>query len=290
MQKQWQIRGLDIELTTAKPWIMGVLNVTPDSFSDGGCYRELNSAAKQALLMQKQGAQIIDIGGESTKPGAQIISEQEELARVIPVIKAIRKCSKVYLSIDTTKSSVARAAIEAGADIINDISGLEQDSHMLQVALDNPQVAIVVMHRQGLSKYMQDAPTYNHVVADVASYLQARYLALTKAGIAANRLCFDPGIGFGKTLQHNLALIKHLEKLRVNNCPLLLGLSRKSMFGHCLSHGATEPDNEMKLNLREAPTAALTGYTAQNGADIIRVHDVQLNQKVLRGMSLIQPS
>ncbi len=281
MQQQGQIRGESISFTTGQPWIMGVLNVTPDSFSDGSHYYELESAVKQALLLEQQGAQIIDIGGESTKPGADLVSEQEELSRVIPVIQAIRKHTDTYISIDTTKASVARTAIEAGADIINDISGLEQDEDMLQVALDYPQTAIVVMHRQGISKHMQKNPHYHNVVGQVATYLQSRYLALTQAGIQEQRLCFDPGIGFGKTLEHNLALIKHLEELRVGDCPLLLGVSRKSMFGHCLSVDATQPEREMSLHLREAPTAALTSYAAQAGANIIRVHDVQLNQKVL---------
>ena len=253
--------------------IMGILNVTPDSFSDGGHFETVASALEQARAMISEGAEIVDIGGESTRPGAAPVSENEELSRTIPVVEAVRNEWQGLISIDTTKAAVARAALLAGADIVNDISGLRADAAMVEVCRGS-KCGIVVMHMQGEPSTMQESPSYRDVVVEVRHYFEERFRALTAAGIEADRLCFDPGIGFGKTLEHNLSLLRDLDQLVVGLRPLLIGLSRKSFIGKVL--GDDSP------SLREWPTVALTAATRRKGALVHRVHAVRENRDALR--------
>jgi len=253
--------------------IMGILNVTPDSFSDGGHFETVASALERARAMISEGAEIVDIGGESTRPGAAPVSENEELSRTIPVVEAVRNEWQGLISIDTTKAAVARAALLAGADIVNDISGLRADAAMVEVCRGS-KCGIVVMHMQGEPRTMQESPSYRDVVVEVRHYFEERFRALTAAGIEADRLCFDPGIGFGKTLEHNLSLLRDLDQLVVGQRPLLIGLSRKSFIGKVL--GDDSP------SLREWPTVALTAATRRKGALVHRVHAVRENRDALR--------
>lgn len=253
--------------------IMGILNVTPDSFSDGGHFETVASALERARAMISEGAEIVDIGGESTRPGAAPVSENEELSRTIPVVEAVRNEWQGLISIDTTKAAVARAALLAGADIVNDISGLRADAAMVEVCRGS-KCGIVVMHMQGEPRTMQESPSYRDVVVEVRHYFEERFRALTAAGIEADRLCFDPGIGFGKTLEHNLSLLRDLDQLVVGLRPLLIGLSRKSFIGKVL--GDDSP------SLREWPTVALTAATRRKGALVHRVHAVRENRDALR--------
>ena len=253
--------------------IMGILNVTPDSFSDGGHFETVASALERARAMISEGAEIVDIGGESTRPGAAPVSENEEMSRTIPVVEAVRNEWQGLISIDTTKAAVARAALLAGADIVNDISGLRADAAMVEVCRGS-KCGIVVMHMQGEPRTMQESPSYRDVVVEVRHYFEERFRALTAAGIEADRLCFDPGIGFGKTLEHNLSLLRDLDQLVVGQRPLLIGLSRKSFIGKVL--GDDSP------SLREWPTVALTAATRRKGALVHRVHAVRENRDALR--------
>jgi len=253
--------------------IMGILNVTPDSFSDGGHFETVASALERARAMISEGAEIVDIGGESTRPGAAPVSENEELSRTIPVVEAVRNEWQGLISIDTTKAAVARAALLAGADIVNDISGLRADAAMVEVCRGS-KCGIVVMHMQGEPRTMQASPSYRDVVVEVRHYFEERFRDLTAAGIEADRLCFDPGIGFGKTLEHNLSLLRDLDQLVVGQRPLLIGLSRKSFIGKVL--GDDSP------SLCEWPTVALTAATRRKGALVHRVHAVRENRDALR--------
>lgn len=268
----WQVNNQALDLS-ARGMIMGILNATPDSFSDGGQHDTEKLALNHALAMIAEGAEIIDIGGESTRPGASPVSSHEELQRVIPVIEALRKEWAGLISIDTTKASVAAKALDAGANIINDISGLCDDPAMLDLCLQRD-CGIVIMHKRGLPQTMQDHPQYDDVVAEVRAFFIERLQTLTAAGIAPERISFDPGIGFGKTVQHNWELIEHLASLQVGNRPVLLGVSRKSFIGHRLG------DNDMSL--RSWPTIGLTAYGRQQGAMIHRVHEVKGNLEALR--------
>ena len=260
---------------------MGILNATPDSFSDGGRYDHLDRAIEQARLMIQQGADILDIGGESTRPGSVPVSLEEELKRTIPLIQALRKetqSAEHLISIDTSKPEVAKQAVLAGADIINDVTGFS-NPHMVKVAADC-QAGLVCMHMQGTPDTMQQRPHYDDVIAEIRSFFQQQLTLLTSYGIAEERICFDPGIGFGKTLDDNLTILRYWEDLRIANRPLLLGLSKKSFIAKIL-----EQDD---LALRSAPTTALTAWMATQGANIHRVHDVKENSESLRMMEAIQ--
>lgn len=257
---------------TEKGIIMGILNVTPDSFSDGGEYNEVEAALAQARTMISEGAEIIDIGGESTRPGSPPVTLEEELARTIPVIEALRGEWEGAISIDTSKPEVARVAIEVGADIVNDITGLT-DPEMVLVCRDG-EVGICAMHMKGSPETMQQNPTYDNVISEIKSFFSAQYEMLTIAGIPPNYLCFDPGIGFGKTVEHNLEILRNLPALVVEGRPLLIGLSRKSFIGKIL--GTDE------ISAREFPTVALTAHTRKEGAMIHRVHQVKPNHEALR--------
>ncbi|WP_428353740.1 dihydropteroate synthase [Methyloprofundus sp.] len=254
------------------PLIMGILNVTPDSFSDGGKFSEIDSALAQAERMNSEGVDIIDIGGESTRPGAESVSVEEQIARVVPVILAIRKqlSATLPISIDTTLSAVARAALDAGATIINDISAGVQDSAILTLAADR-KVPIILMHIKGQPENMQDAPFYKDVVNEVLIALQERIDAALAAGVAKQQIAIDPGIGFGKRRQDNLDLLANLDRFVATGYPVLLGTSRKRFMGSLCA--VTEPAELV------CATAATTALGVQQGVQMFRVHDVKENRQ-----------
>ncbi len=258
---------------------MGIVNVTPDSFSDGGRFLDAGRAVEHGLRLLEEGADILDIGGESTRPGAEPVPAEEELRRVLPVLKSLRSQTRALLSIDTMKAAVARAALAAGADIINDVTGLGGDPGMIQAAADS-QAGLVVMHMRGTPQTMQSSPVYTDVVAEVRGYFERRLRVLEEAGIDPRRVVLDPGFGFGKTLEHNLELMRRLPELRVAGHPLMAGISRKSMLSHL-----TGRDD---LELRVWPTVALTAWLREQGADLHRVHDVAPNAQALRMVEAIR--
>lgn len=260
-------RTLDLN----KPIIMGIVNVTPDSFSDGGNYNSVEDAFKQAMRLIEEGAGILDIGGESTRPGAPDVALQEELLRVIPVIKRIREASDCVISIDTSKAAVMEAAIEAGADIINDVRAL-QEPGALEVAAKYSDVPVCLMHMQGQPRTMQTNPTYENLISDINQFFEERVLTCSKAGINQNRIILDPGFGFGKTLSHNFEILEKFNAFSTLGLPLLAGLSRKSMFGQLLNRETSE---------RVAASLAGALLCAQKGAHIIRVHDVKETADVI---------
>jgi len=252
-------------LDFSKPLIMGILNVTPDSFSDGGQFTQRNNAFKYALQMLGEGADIIDIGGESTRPNAAPVAEQEELDRVIPAIESIRRESDALISIDTSKARVMREAIAAGANIINDVLALRgEDAIAAAAELDVP---VCLMHMQGEPHSMQADPQYCDVVVEVKAFLQDRIDACLKAGIGKKNIWIDPGFGFGKTVIHNLTLLHHLKDFQALGVPILAGLSRKSMIATLLNNAPIEE--------RLPASLALAVMAVQSGANIIRVHDVK---------------
>ena len=255
-----------------KPYlIMGILNVTPDSFSDGGQFLKVENAFTHSVKMIEEGADIIDIGGESTKPFAEPVSTDEELSRVIPVIEKIRSEYDILISIDTTKSKVAEEAITAGANIINDVSAMEIDENMLQVA-KNYNSPIIMMHMKGIPKNMQNNPTYDHLITEIKDYLSSRVKCAINAGIDKKNIIIDPGIGFGKSVEHNFEIINNLDSFVDLGFPVLLGASRKSFIGLTL-------DVEEKDRLEGSIAANVIGL--QKGAKIFRVHDVLAAKKSL---------
>ena len=268
----WNIQGRNLDLTRHAQ-IMGILNVTPDSFSDGGYFAAHDTALAHARKMIAEGASIIDIGGESTRPGALPVDAEEEIRRTIPVIQSLRAEWDGLISIDTMKASVAKAALDAGADIVNDVSGLTADPEMTAVCAASS-CGIVIMHMRGTPLDMQKKPSYSDVVTEIMEYFQSRLDILKSQGISPTRLCFDPGIGFGKTLEHNLALLSHLGKLAPSGFPLLLGVSRKSLIAKLT--GADLPSD------RDAATFAFTAMARTKGIMLHRVHDVQGNLAALR--------
>lgn len=251
--------------------VMGVLNVTPDSFSDGGCYVDPGLAMARAKEMVDEGADIIDIGGESTRPGAPAVPEAEERERVIPLVREIHATLEVMVSVDTSKPGVMRAAISAGAGMINDVRALRAPGAIEAVADSSAQVCL--MHMQGEPRTMQDNPRYSNVVAEVGDFLVARAAACVAAGIGRERIFFDPGFGFGKTLAHNLELMAGLDKLLGLGFPLLVGVSRKSMFGALL---------EREVDERLAGSVAMAAIAAWSGASIIRAHDIAQTKDAVR--------
>ena len=253
--------------------IMGVINVTPDSFSDGGNFTAASAAVDHGLRLVDEGAEILDIGGESTRPGAAPVTAEEELRRVLPVIEGLAAKTGAALSIDTSKASVARAAVAAGAEIINDVTALQGDDDMARVAAESA-CAVVLMHMRGTPRTMQQDPHYDDVVAEVSAHLAQRVDAARAAGIVADRIAIDPGIGFGKTVEHNLQLIAGLGRFAALGHPVLLGVSRKSF----LATAAQCPNVED----RDVPTAVLTAEGYRLGARIFRVHAVQPNVQALR--------
>jgi dihydropteroate synthase len=265
----WQC--VDRALDLSAPVVMGVLNVTPDSFSDGGRFAGLEPALKQARRMIEEGAAIIDIGGESTRPGAMPASLDEELRRVIPVITALRRESPVFISVDTSKPDVMKAAVEAGADIINDVHALEEPGAL--AAASSSRAGICLMHMKGEPRTMQDAPRYDDVVGEVRAYLSGRISACRQAGIALERLAADPGFGFGKRSSDNLALLKHLRRFTDLETALLVGLSRKSLLAKITGR---------PVDQRTAGSVALAAIAVLNGARIVRAHDVSATCDAIR--------
>ncbi|MBE0359792.1 MULTISPECIES: dihydropteroate synthase [Pseudoalteromonas] len=260
-------RTLNLEKTV----IMGILNVTPDSFSDGGQFLKPAEVLKRAMQLLDDGAQILDIGGESTRPGAPDVTLEEELARVIPVIRVIREQSDCIISIDTSKAQVMEQAILAGADIVNDVRAL-QEHRALEVVSQFEDVAICLMHMQGQPRSMQSAPHYDDLFADINTFFTRRIKACETAGIKLEQLILDPGFGFGKTLAHNYEILAKFDDFNKFDLPLLAGLSRKSMIGNLLNRD---------INERLAGSLAGALIAAQNGAKIIRVHDVKETADVL---------
>ena len=267
-------RALDLSRTA----IMGILNVTPDSFSDGGIFLARDAAVAHALAMVEEGADIIDVGGESTRPGAQAVSVQDELDRVIPVIEAIARAVPVPVSIDTSKPEVMRAAVAAGAGLINDVRALRATGAVETAAA--LEVPVCLMHMQGEPRSMQHHPVYTDVAGEVRDFLQGRIEACVAAGIPRQRLVIDPGFGFGKTVEHNLELLRRLGELRALGAPILAGLSRKSMIGALLG---------LPVAQRLQASVALALIAVQNGATILRVHDVRATREAIRMFEAVYP-
>ena len=261
--RSWRLRNRQLTFAD-RPLVMGIVNVTPDSFSDGGKFFGPEAAIEHGLKLANDGADILDIGGESTRPYSTPVDLQEEFRRVIPVIQGLSERSDVPISVDTSKAEVASEAIAAGAEIINDVTGLDGDPRMVPVAVKSG-VGICAMHMRGTPQTMQDDPAYDDVVGQIFEYLRERRDALLAAGIERERICLDPGIGFGKTHEHNLTLLAACSRYHDLGCPLLVGPSRKAFIGKLL--------NDKEAN-RTAGTVGVGLALARQGVQIIRVHDV----------------
>ena len=268
----WKTKTRQFDLGS-RALVMGILNVTLDSFSDGGRFMDAEAAIERALEMEAEGAEIIDIGGESTRPGAESVPEALEVARVAPLVEALAGRLKAAISVDTSKAAVARAALERGAEIINDITALRGDPQMRAVAAESG-AGVILMHMQGTPRTMQAAPHYGDVVAEVREFFRQTWEESLGCGIDPMRIAFDPGIGFGKTVEHNLALLRRLGDLRVEGRPMVLGVSRKSFIGKLI--------DDMAIERRLGPTVALTTLGRERGAEVFRVHDVAINVEALR--------
>jgi dihydropteroate synthase len=264
------------QLNLKHPHVMGIVNVTPDSFSDGGHYIATEAAVGHALALIDQGADILDIGGESTRPNANPVSLEDELDRVIPVIKALSKRINIPISIDTYKPKVMLAAIEAGASIVNDVRALQDEGGLEVIA--NSNVGVCLMHMQGSPQTMQSNPQYQNVVSEVKAFLANRLQVTIQAGVGANRILLDPGFGFGKTRGHNILLIQHLESFAELGQPLLVGLSRKSVLGQVSGGDVDE---------RLFASIAASTIAAMKGAKILRVHDVKETKQALKVVSAL---
>lgn len=269
MIKEIDCNGIKLKLGE-RTLIMGVLNLTPDSFSGDGIYNDIEFAVEKGKQMCKEGADMIDIGGESTRPGSDPVSLEEELKRVIPVIKNLRREINIPISIDTYKSKVAEEAIREGANIINDISGLRFDLKMREIAVKY-KTAVIVMHIKGTPKNMQLNPVYEDVVREIIEYLKDSIELAKETGIEEDKIIIDPGIGFGKTLEDNLEILRRLKEFKILNKPILIGTSRKSLIGKILN---LPPEERLE------GTAATVAISIANGADIIRVHDVKQMKRV----------
>jgi len=271
-ERTWKIgdRAFDV---SRHGLIMGVLNVTPDSFSDGGEFLATDKATQRGLQMAAEGAHIIDVGGESTHPGSRPVTVEEELRRVLPVIENLCRKLDIPISIDTSKADVARAAIQAGASIVNDVTGGHGDDEMLPLVAETSS-AMIIMHMQGTPRTMQIQPRYGDVVAEISEFFRQQFARAIGLNIDPMAIAFDPGIGFGKTLEHNLELLARLEQLRVHDRALVVGVSRKSFLGKLI--GSPE------ISDRLAPAVALTSLLRARGADVFRVHDVKENAYALR--------
>lgn len=268
----WRTRRATLDLSR-RAHVMGILNVTPDSFSDGGSHFGIEAALAHAREMIEQGVDIIDVGGESTRPGSLPVPADEETKRTAPVIRALRTEWDGLISIDTSKAAVAKAAIESGADIVNDVSGLRADPQMADVCATS-RCGVVVMHMQGTPQNMQVAPHYADVVSEVADFFNERMASLTAQGIDPENICVDPGIGFGKTLDQNIALLKAMNQIAPAGRPLLLGVSRKSCIAGILE--------STDIKERDWPTVAITSWARQHGTMLHRVHEVRPNLQALR--------
>jgi dihydropteroate synthase len=276
-ERTWKI-GKRVFDVSRHGLIMGVLNVTPDSFSDGGEFFAADKATQRGLQMAAEGAHIIDVGGESTHPGSQPVTVAEELRRVIPVIENLRRKVDVPISIDTSKADVARAAIEAGASIVNDVTGGQGDDEMLPLVAET-RSALIIMHMQGIPRTMQIQPRYGDVVAEISEFFRQQFTRAIGLNIDPMTIAFDPGIGFGKTVEHNLELLAQLEQLRPHDRVLVVGVSRKSFLSKLI--GSPEISNRL------APVIALTSLLRARGADVFRVHDVKENVYALKASETI---
>ncbi len=266
---QFKRKSMDL---SSRTHIMGVLNVTPDSFSDGGKFLRKDEAVRQGMKMAEEGADIIDVGGQSTRPGSEPISPQQELSRVIPVIESLSEKIDVPISIDTYKAEVAREALSSGAEMINDISALRFDSRMRRIASEH-KVPVVLMHIKGTPKNMQENPWYDDVIGEIIGYLKESIRIATDAGIDRKKIMIDPGIGFGKRLQDNLNILKNLKKFSILGCPILIGCSRKSFIGKIL---------DLPVEERLEGSLAALAVAVMNGANIVRVHDVKESRRVIK--------
>jgi dihydropteroate synthase len=268
---KWKGRHIDFSLRT---FIMGILNVTPDSFSDGGKFYDTGRAVEQASIMQEEGADIIDIGGESSRPGAKPVPFEVELNRVIPVLKAFVKKTKVIVSIDTTKATVAEAALSEGAEMVNDISALRGDPKMAPL-LAKQNVPVVLVHMRGTTpQSMQANIQYRNLISEIIEFLTERISFAQASGIDYSRIIIDPGIGFGKSIEKdNFSILKHLEKFKSLGKPILVGLSRKAFLGRLL---------DLPVSDRDEATAAAVTAAVMNGANIVRVHDIKKIKRVIR--------
>lgn len=261
-----------------KTHIVGILNVTSDSFADGGRYLEKDKAIEHGLAMARDGAEIIDVGGESTRPYSKKISANEEIDRVIPIIQALSKELRIPISIDTYKAKVAQQALQAGASMINDISALRFDPHMISVAAEAG-VPVILMHVKGTPADMQDNPTYNHLIPEILDFLENAVDRAAEGGISKDLIIVDPGIGFGKTFHHNLEIIKELMQFSSLQCPILLGTSRKAFIGHILDKEAHE---------RDTGTMATIAAGVLNGAHMVRVHNVKKTLETVKIIDAIK--
>lgn len=278
---KWRLKTRTLQFDSV-PALMGILNVTPDSFSDGGKFYSPNLAVDQALRMEDAGADIIDIGGESTRPYSEPVSTDDEIARVEPVLSLLANRLCIPVSIDTTKHQVAKMAIDLGAEIVNDVSGLEADPEMLPLAAAS-NVGVCAMHMRGNPQTMQNDPRYTDVVSEILAYLQLRDEALLARGIQADRICLDPGIGFGKTHEHNLELMSRCETFHELGRPLLIGHSRKGFVGKLTGE---------KSGNRDAGTLGFSIGLALKGIQVLRVHDVEATRKALtcvKAMGMLEP-
>ena len=273
----WQCRNRMFQLAE-RPLIMGILNVTPDSFSDGGRYHDKNSAVEHGLQMVKDGADIIDVGGESTRPGAEPVSLDDELERVVPVVAALSRREDIVLSVDTMKSEVAERALASGAQIINDVSALSADPRMADVAKTYG-AGVILMHKRGDACTMQAQALYADVVQEVRDYLIARVDYAERLGLARSTLAIDPGIGFGKTAEHNVTLLAHLGALRTCARPIVVGLSRKAFIGQMTGRGVED---------RDAGTLGALAFCLGEGAQILRVHDVKAARDVVQVLGVLR--
>ena len=278
MTHLWRLRDRTLTLTSP-PLVMGIVNVTPDSFSDGGHFASTDAAVAHGLRLVEEGADLLDIGGESTRPGALPVPAAEELARVLPVVEALARRTTVPLSVDTFKADVARRCLAAGAHIINDVTAATGDPDMPALLASVP-AGLVVMHMQGTPQTMQLAPTYTDVVADIRSFFQERLTFLATTGIAGERIVLDPGIGFGKTVEHNLELLAHLEEFQPLGRPLLLGVSRKGFLGKLLGRPL-----EQRL---AGSLAALLAPLSREAIQLVRVHDVAATRDAVTLFHLIR--
>lgn len=269
-------RGRLLDLSRAA--IMGILNITPDSFSDGGAFIRPDNAIVHAIRMVEEGADVIDVGGESTRPGAQPVSVKEEMNRVVPVIKALQEQIRVPISIDTSKPEVMRAAVAAGAGFINDVRALREEGALAMAA--DLGVPVCLMHMQGEPRTMQTNPRYENVVSDVREFLRRRIEAAVRAGIARDKIIVDPGFGFGKSVDHNLELLRNLQAFKELEAPILVGLSRKAVIGKSLN---------LPVDRRVYASVALALTAVRNGASIVRAHDVVATRDAVQMLEVVFP-
>ena len=272
---QWRCGQKTFHLKKA-PLLMGIVNVTPDSFSDGGFYDSPAKAIAHGVALAEDGADIIDVGGESTRPGAEPVNEDNEKRRVLPIVEKLAKAN-ITVSVDTMKPAVMYAALESGATILNDVNGFNSNEAIK--AVGNAACGLVVMHKLGNPQTMQQNPQYGDVVDDIQAFLAARQQKLIAAGVASERLCFDPGIGFGKTLAHNVRLLNNLPRFSLGKQPVLVGVSRKSLF-YTIAPNAS-------LNTRDIISAKAAALLAIRGADILRVHNVKMTKQALAVVELL---